>query len=195
MSELFCFRGAGARWVRSSLLGLLAVLAAACTSHRGPATSGLTPEQIANLPPGTKVTPEIAKAAEEATDSYQGITPASGKHKRPYRSSTDDSRLTAYKQKVAADIETAAKEYLHGGRPAEPLRAVIIFEFTVNADGAVKTRLVRAPRDEEMQRRALAILKQAEPFPKPPGGKTLTFTETLLFDWDGRFRVRTRLES
>jgi outer membrane biosynthesis protein TonB len=174
-------------------LGLVGVLTmVACSTMPSSKTSASS--ELAGDSSRTVAQESTPRVKDPSYEDSRPVASAPFFVKRPYRSSSDDSSLTDYKKTLAANIERAGQQYLHPSRPQEPLRAVIVFELAVNRDGKANVKVLRAPYDEEMQRRAKAILQSAEPFPVPPNGKTITFTETMLFDWQGRFRVRTRLE-
>ncbi len=185
--------GAVAVWAMRGF-GVVGVLTmVACSTTPSPKTSAST-EPMGDT--GRTVAQDSTPRVNDQTyEESRPVASAPFTGKRPYRSSSDDTSLTGYKRALAANIERAGQQYLHPSRPQEPLRAVIVFELAVNRDGKANVKVLRAPNDDEMQRRAKAILQSAEPFPVPPNGKTITFTETMLFDWQGRFRVRTRLES
>lgn len=83
------------------------------------------------------------------------------------------------------------------GRPPAPLRAVVVIELTVAADGRVRRAdLLRVPgHSRDLGQVALRAAGAASPLPLPPkalvaGGPT-RLTETWLFRDDGKFQLRT----
>ncbi len=181
---------------RLTLVTLLSVLAACANTPNGGDASADAANNAARAPvPAPRPATTVSKAVPErdyAKEAYKFSTPAN--KKRPYKSSTDDSLLSAYKHAVAEAIEAANPGYVHPGRPQEPLRAVVVYEIAVSPEGDATLRLIRASKDEDMQRRARATVRNAEPLPKPPGGKAVKYTETWLFDHPGKFRLRTSIE-
>jgi protein TonB len=73
---------------------------------------------------------------------------------------------------------------------------VIVVEVAVDRRGQVtKSKVLRSPGIKSLDQVALASLKAASPLPAPPPALvakgTLVFSETWLFQNDGRFQVRT----
>ena len=81
--------------------------------------------------------------------------------------------------------------------PPNPLRAVVVVEMTVAADGRVRrAELLRVPaHSRELGSVALRTLNAASPLPPPPRALTaqgtIRTTETWLFRDDGQFQIRT----
>jgi protein TonB len=77
------------------------------------------------------------------------------------------------------------------------LRAVVVLEVAVAADGQVRNAtLLRVPdHSRDLGRVAMRAVSAASPLPPPP--RTLVaagayrFTETWLFREDGKFQLRT----
>ena len=90
------------------------------------------------------------------------------------------------------------KDRVFEGRPPNPLKAVVVLELAVGADGRVQNASVmRAPgHARELGTEAVRTVKAASPLPPPPRlllgrGSSVRFTETWLFRQDDRFQLRT----
>lgn len=104
-----------------------------------------------------------------------------------------------YRRQVAELLHAANPRGLYPGLPPNPLRAVIVVYVEVNAGGLLtKLELVRAPWHtpelvDEVER-AWRRLGPQLPRPLPQlmnGSERLAFTQTWLFDDEGRFRLST----
>jgi len=109
------------------------------------------------------------------------------------------TNLAEYRHHVAELLHAANDQGVFAGRPPNPLRAVIVVYVEVNAGGElVRLELYRAPPHspelvDEVER-AWRRLGPQLPRPLPQlmnGDERLAFTQTWLFDYDGRFRLRT----
>jgi periplasmic protein TonB len=107
-----------------------------------------------------------------------------------------DPMLDQWKHAAAQRIHAANAARLFSGRPHHLLQAVIVVEVAVDSSGRVtRSKILRSPGIGALDKLALASLKAASPLPAPPsklvskGG--LVFSETWLFDNDGRFQLRT----
>ena len=107
--------------------------------------------------------------------------------------------LAEYRRHVDELLHAANVPGVFAGRPPNPLRAVIVVYVEVNAGGElVRLELYRAPVHspelvDEVER-AWRRLGPQLPRPLPAlmnGDERLAFTQTWLFDDDGRFRLRT----
>jgi len=107
--------------------------------------------------------------------------------------------LAEYRRDVDELLHAANVPGVFAGRPPNPLRAVIVVYVEVNAGGElVRLELYRAPVHspelvDEVER-AWRRLGPQLPRPLPAlmnGDERLAFTQTWLFDDDGRFRLRT----
>jgi hypothetical protein len=106
--------------------------------------------------------------------------------------------LAEYQREVARALHAANPGMVFEGPPPNPLRAVIVMRAEVNAIGGMRRlELYRAPwHDPWLEALARETVRQAEPLPRPSvelmnGAHGVTFTETWLFDYQGRFRLRT----
>lgn len=107
-----------------------------------------------------------------------------------------DPAMEQWKRRAAEQIHTVNKDQLFQGRPHHLLQAVIVIEASVDRAGQVtRSRVVRSPGIKSLDQVALASLKAASPLPPPPTPLVvrgpLVFSETWLFQNDGRFQVRT----
>ncbi|MGH8703962.1 MAG: hypothetical protein ACREUO_00930 [Burkholderiales bacterium] len=111
-----------------------------------------------------------------------------------------DSRaatLAAYQREVAERVHAMNASYVYEGRPPNPLRAIIVYRTEIDASGQpVRIQLYRSPGAPELEARAAESLHRAAPFPRPrpellrDRGR-VAMMETWLFDYSGRFRLRT----
>lgn len=81
------------------------------------------------------------------------------------------------------------------GHPQALLRAVIVVQVRVRADGHPTAQIVRSP-DAALSRVALDTLTRTQTLPRPPAALAeslarVGYTETWLFNTDGRFQIRT----
>lgn len=155
----------------------LQVLAALCAVLAGCATPG--PQSVPSAP--------VAKA-------YHSMPEASLPLARP----SDAATLLEYQREVARALHAANPGMVFEGPPPNPLRAVIVMRAEVNAIGGMRRlELYRAPWHYPwLEALARESVRQAEPLPRPSmklmnGARSVTFMETWLFDYQGRFRLRT----
>lgn len=106
--------------------------------------------------------------------------------------------LDAYKRQVAQRIVSASPHVYDG--PVQPmLKSIVVLDITIDRLGqlaAVKVRRSNGYRD--LENRAIESVRRAAPFAAPPAlgrGASLNYLETFLFRDDGRFRVRSLVES
>ena len=104
-----------------------------------------------------------------------------------------------YRRQVAELLHAANLKGLYPGVPPNPLRAVIVVYVEVDPAGVLRRlELFRAPSDtpelvDEVER-AWRRLGPQLPRPQPHlmnGSARLAFTQTWLFDYEGRFRLST----
>jgi len=105
--------------------------------------------------------------------------------------------LVEYGREVAELLHDANRQAVFGGRPPNPLRAVIVVYVEVNSGGELKLlELYRAPLHtpelvDEVER-AWRRLGPQLPRPLPAlmnGDERIAFSQTWLFDYEGRFRL------
>lgn len=161
-------------WRQTMTLAAFAALVAGCAT-RAPETAPAT-----TAPPAARTAPSMpASAAPARVDTAAPRT------------------LVEWKRSAAERIHSANRNLIYAGAPPNPLRAIVVVEMTVSADGQVRRAdLVRVPsHSKELGQVALKSLNAAAPLPAPP--KTLVaqgpirVTETWLFRDDGQFQIRT----
>ena len=116
----------------------------------------------------------------------------------PLEQASGATTLAEYQREVARALHAANRGMVFEGPPPSPLRAVIVMRAEVNAIGGMRRlELYRAPWHYPwLEALTRETVRQAEPLPRPPmklmnGARSVTFTETWLFDYQGRFRLRT----
>jgi len=126
--------------------------------------------------------------------TYHSMPEASLPLERPSAAVT----LAEYQRDVAHALHAANRGMVFEGPPPSPLRAVIVMRAEVDAIGGMRRLdLYRAPwHDPWLEALARETVRQAEPLPRPSmklmnGAQSVTFMETWLFDYQGRFRLRT----
>jgi periplasmic protein TonB len=137
--------------------------------------------------PGPGGAPGVAK-------SYHSMPQASVPLPPPSAAAT----LDEYRLEVAGLLQTANRGMVFEGAPPNPLRAVIVMRAEIDVLGeARRLDVVRAPwHDPWLAQLVAQTMRQAEPFPRPSmkllkGANSVTITETWLFDYEGRFRLRS----
>lgn len=106
--------------------------------------------------------------------------------------------LVDYQREIAGLLHAANPGMVYAGPPPNPLRAVVVMRAEIDALGDTRRLdLYRAPGYAPWLEELVAqTVRQAEPFPRPSlklldGARSVSFTETWLFDYEGRFRLRT----
>jgi len=158
----------GAGWARRFQAVALLALAACATPP-----PVLEPQVFLQVPENAARAPEVVLSAATTSAEY-------GHH-------------------VAKLLHAANGPGVFDGRPPNPLRAVIVVYVEVNRGGQlVRLELYRAPEHspelvDEVER-AWRRLGPQLPRPLPAlmnGDERLAFTQSWLFDFDGRFRLMT----
>ena len=104
---------------------------------------------------------------------------------------------TEWRRALAQHILAANRDRVFEGRPPHPLKAVVVLELTVGADGRLqRAAVLRAPNHaRELGPVAVRTAEAASPLPTPPRALlsrgAVRFTETWLFRDDNRFQLRT----
>ena len=149
-----------------------AVLLAACATHEPPPptpNSGTAPSRQPAPRPGPA--PSVAPAAASSART-----------------------VDEYKREVAVRIQQRNPAWVHDERPQALLRAVIVARIKVDAVGNPQVEIVRSP-DAEMSQRVVQSVRTAAPLPAPPRALAAQlsagYTESWLFNTDGRFQIRT----
>jgi hypothetical protein len=116
----------------------------------------------------------------------------------PAIAASEARTLAEYRRQVSNLLHAANAKDVFPGTPPNPLRAVIVVYVEVDADGVLRMlHLYRAPPHspelvDEVER-AWRRLGPQLPRPLPELmalQERLSFTQTWLFDYDGRFRLR-----
>ncbi len=102
-----------------------------------------------------------------------------------------------WRRALAQHILAVNRDRVFEGRPPHPLKAIVVLELTVGADGRIqRAAILRAPdHARELGAAAISTAQAASPLPAPPrallGRGVVRFTETWLFRDDNRFQLRT----
>lgn len=142
-----------------------------------------------SVPPAPPAAPAAPPSASRPT-SPAAAPPAA----RP----SDAQSESDWRRSLAQHILTVNKDRVFEGRPPHPLKAVVVLELAVGADGRIQNASVmRAPEHaRELGAVAVRTAQAASPLPPPPRallgrGTAVRFTETWLFRQDNRFQLRT----
>lgn len=116
----------------------------------------------------------------------------------PLRAASGATTVDEYRREIATLLHAANAGMVFDGPPPNPVRAVIVMRAEVDAIGGLRRlELYRAPwHDPWLEALARETMRQAEPLPRPSlkllnGARSVVFTESWLFDYEGRFRLRT----
>jgi protein TonB len=104
--------------------------------------------------------------------------------------------LERYKRLLAQRIAELNPSKVYPGNPQAMLRSVIVIKYVVDANGKlVSADTLRSNGDGETVSTALGAIRHAAPFPAPPhrllNRGHLEILETMLFNDDGRFQMRS----
>ena len=153
---------------QAACAGMLALLAAC--SHRQPAVA-------------------------PASSTWHAPAPATAREPLPGQRTSFDS-VEAYKSDVAEQIMRLNGEHTFNGKLPPMLPAIVVLSITVDHTGKPTRVSVQRSRDHDASKVALASVERSGRLPKPFNlasgpGKSLTFSETFLFNADYRFQLRT----
>jgi len=103
-----------------------------------------------------------------------------------------------WRRALAQHILAVNHDRVFEGRPPHPLKAIVVLELAVSADGRIQSASVmRAPQHaRELGAMAVRTARASSPLPPPPPtllgrGTSVRVTETWLFRQDDRFQLRT----
>jgi protein TonB len=113
----------------------------------------------------------------------------------PIRSAAAIS-VDRYKRTVAQHIAEVNNDKIYPGHPQALLRSVVVVKYVVDANGKlIRNDTFRSNGDNVTVATALSALRNAAPFPQPPTNLLshgrLELLETMLFNDDGRFQLRS----
>lgn len=136
--------------------------------------------------------PETARPA--IAKSYRSMPAAP----LPLPEASPAGTVEEYRHEFAKRLHAANPGMLFEGPPPNPVRAVIVMRAEIDAIGGLRRLdLVRAPwHDPWLEDLVRQTVWQAGPLPRPSlklmnGARSVSFQETWLFDYQGRFRLRT----
>lgn len=116
----------------------------------------------------------------------------------PLPEASNAASLGEYRLEFARLLHASNAGMVFEGPPPNPVRAVIVMRAEVDAIGGLRRlELMRAPwHDPWLEALVRETVRQAEPLPRPSlklmdGARSLEFIETWLFDYQGRFRLRS----
>jgi protein TonB len=116
----------------------------------------------------------------------------------PLADASPAGTVAEYRDAFAKRLHAANAGMLFEGPPPNPVRAVIVMRAEIDAMGGLRRLdLVRAPwHDPWLEDLVRQTVRQAGPFPPPSlklmnGARSVSFQETWLFDYEGRFRLRS----
>lgn len=154
-----------------------------------PVLLGLSACAPTPVPPPARP-PSPPPAPQPSAPSPQAAAPSA---RKPAESETEQQ----WRRALAEHIVAANRERVFDGRPPNPLKAVVVLELTVGADGRLqRATVLRAPEHaRNLGAEAVRTAQAASPLPPPPrdlaSRGAVRFTETWLFRDDNRFQIRT----
>jgi protein TonB len=109
---------------------------------------------------------------------------------------TSFDSVDMYKNEVAEQIMRYNGAHTFSGALPPMLPAIVVLSITVDHTGKTTRVTVQRSRDNDASKVALASVQRAGQLPRPFNlatgpGKSLTFSETFLFNADRRFQLRT----
>lgn len=142
------------------------------------------------VPPSARPPSPAPQPSAPAPVPPQAAAPAP---RKPPESQTEHE----WRRALAEHIVAVNRERAFEGRPPNPLKAVVVLELTVGADGRLqRASVMRVPdHARELGAEAVRTAQAASPLPPPPRALAsrgpVRFTETWLFRYDNRFQIRT----
>jgi protein TonB len=132
-----------------------------------------------------------AAARPAAAAAYAGAPAAARSGQRSSYDSVD-----RYKEDVAEHIMAYNKGHTFDEKLPPMLPAIVVLRMTVDADGRLTEVTVQRARHSKPAAVALASMQRSGPLPSPRNlirapARTLSFSETFLFNADNKFKLRT----
>jgi protein TonB len=113
---------------------------------------------------------------------------------------TSSMSLERYKRVLAQHIAEVNPDKIYPGNPQAMLRSVVVLKYVIDVNGKlIHSDTLRTNGDHVAVATALAALRNSAPFPPPPNhllerGR-MEILETMLFNDDGRFQMRSIAKS
>ena len=118
----------------------------------------------------------------------------------PGRPTARANTLDGYKVEVAKRIASTSPDLFADPLP-EILKSVVVLDISIGRDGTLQqVSLRRSNGFKALEQRAEASVRKAGPFGAPGpellrGASSVRFLETFLFRDDGRFQIRSLVET
>lgn len=116
----------------------------------------------------------------------------------PLQAASAAATVEEYRHEFAKLLHAANAGMVFEGPPPNPVRAVIVMRAEIDAIGGLRRLdLVRKPwHDPWLEDLVRQSVRHVGPLPRPSlklmnGARGVSFQETWLFDYQGRFRLRT----
>lgn len=149
---------------------------------------------LAVLLAGCSSTPVTAPGPAPVAKRYHSMPAAP----LPLQAASAAATVEEYRHEFAKLLHAANPGMVFAGPPPNPVRAVIVMRAEIDAIGGLRRlELVRAPwHDPWLEDLVRQTVRYVEPLPRPSlkllnGAGSVAFHETWLFDYEGRFRLRT----
>ena len=118
----------------------------------------------------------------------------------PARPAARANTLDGYKMEVAKRIASTSPDLFADPLP-EVLKSIVVLDIAIGRDGTPQQVSVRRSNGfRQLEQRAEASVRNAAPFTAPGpevlrGAGSVRFLETFLFRDDGRFQIRSLVET
>ena len=118
----------------------------------------------------------------------------------PARSTARANTLDGYKVEVAKRIASTSPDLFADPLP-EVLKSIVVLDIAIGRDGLPQQVSIRRSNGfRQLEQRAEASVRNAAPFSAPGpevlrGAGSVRFLETFLFRDDGRFQIRSLVET
>jgi len=104
--------------------------------------------------------------------------------------------LEGYKHEVARQIYRTSAQNLYEGPPPSQLKSVVVLTIAIDADGHPRrVAVLRSNGYGKLNQLAMQSVQRAAPLPRPSRlfmrNGVAEFSETWLFQDDGRFQIRS----